>query len=41
MPADYSFQHLVEDYQDDYWKTFDDIKPEQSLKKLIDQQAKP
>ncbi|WP_157262297.1 carboxypeptidase-like regulatory domain-containing protein [Pedobacter sp. PACM 27299] len=40
MPADYSFQHLVDDYQDDYWKTFDNIKPEQSLKRLIDQQAK-
>lgn len=40
MPADYSFQQLVDRYDDDYWKTFDDLKPEQSLKERIDQQAK-
>lgn len=40
MSNDYSFQHLVARYDDDYWKTFNDLKPEQSLKELMDQQAK-
>lgn len=40
MPDDYSFQHLVDDYNDDYWKAFDDVRPEQSLKSLIDQHSR-
>lgn len=40
IPDDYSFQQLVNSYNDDYWKAFDDIKPEQSLKALIDQYSR-
>lgn len=39
MPNDYSFQHLVDNYHEDYWKTFDEIRPEHSLRKLIDQRS--
>lgn len=41
MPDDYSFQQLVSSYNDDYWKAFDDIKPEHALKALLDQHATP
>lgn len=41
MPEDYSFRQLVNSYDDGYWKAFDDIKPEHSLKALIDQRSRP
>lgn len=40
MPTDYSFRKFVSQYTDDYWKNFDYIKPEQSLKQLVEQQSR-
>ncbi|KEQ28655.1 hypothetical protein N180_04460 [Pedobacter antarcticus 4BY] len=39
MPENYSFQHGVERYADQYWKDFDYIKPDHNFKGLIDKQA--
>ncbi|WP_262711265.1 hypothetical protein [Pedobacter hiemivivus] len=39
MPENYSFQHGVECYTDQYWKEFDYIKPEHTLKDLVDKHA--
>ncbi|WP_316743608.1 carboxypeptidase-like regulatory domain-containing protein [Pedobacter antarcticus] len=39
MPENYSFQQGVERYTDQYWKEFDYIKPEHTLKDLVDKQA--
>lgn len=39
MSENYSFQHGVERYTEQYWEEFDYIKPEHTLKDLVEKQA--